>query len=254
MLLQLRHQLRSGDGAMVVQALHGLGGVGKSQLAVEYAHRFANDYDIVWWINAEQPLLIADQIARLANPLQLPVGRNVPDTVEMVLAKLRSRSRWLLIFDNAGHPRDIVTYLPEGSGHVLVTSRFPGWGALGGRLEVDVLTRAETVALLQQRTPDLDVEVADQLATEFGGLPLAAAQGAAYLEQTGLPPADYLRRFRSRRADLLARGEVLGYRGRLDTAWTLSLERLRSDNPAAVQLLHLARGFHRTVREPVSVN
>src|SRR3954468_24008352 len=60
------------------------------------------------------------------------------------------------------------------------------------------------------------------------------------MEQTDLPPRDYLRRFRARRADLLARGEVVGYAGRIDTAWALSLDRLRVEDPAAVQLLELA--------------
>jgi hypothetical protein len=103
-----------------------------------------------------------------------------------------------------------------------------------------VLARAETIALLRARIPALDEELADKLAAELGDLPLAAAQAAGYLEQTDLPAADYLRRFRTHRADLLARGDVLGYHGRVDTAWALSLERLRRDDPAAVQLLELA--------------
>jgi hypothetical protein len=123
---------------------------------------------------------------------------------------------------------------------VLITSRSPGWGALGGRLEVDVLTRAETVALLGARIPALGEELADALAAELGDLPLAAAQAAGYLEQTDLPAADYLRRFRARRASLLARGDVVGYAGRIDTTWSLSLERLRGEDSAAVALLELA--------------
>src|SRR4051794_278616 len=107
-------------------------------------------------------------------------------------------------------------------------------------MEVDVLARAETIALLQARIPGLDEELADKLAAELGDLPLAAAQAAGYLEQTDLPPADYLRRFRTRRADLLTRGDVLGYAGRVDTAWTLSLERLNCEAPSGVQLLQLA--------------
>jgi hypothetical protein len=70
-----------------------------------------------------------------------------------------------------------------------------------------VLARPETVALLQRRIPELDGQLADQLAAELGDLPLAAEQAAAYLEQTGLPPIDYLRRFRTRRDSLLAKGE-----------------------------------------------
>lgn len=70
--------------------------------------------------------------------------------------------------------------------------------------------------------------------------PLAAAQAAGYLESTGLPPSTYLQRFRTRRDSLLASGDVVGYEGRLDTAWALSLERLGANSPAAVQLLQLA--------------
>ncbi|SET47300.1 Tetratricopeptide repeat-containing protein [Geodermatophilus poikilotrophus] len=240
MLAELRRRLRAGQGTLVVQALYGLGGVGKTQLVIEYAHRFAADYDLVWWLDAEQPTLIPEQLAALAARLGLPPGPTVADTVERLLAELRGRDRWLLVFDNADHPQDIAGFRPGGAGHVLVTSRFPGWGALGGRLEVDVLVRAETIALLRARIPELDEELADKLAAELGDLPLAAAQAAGYLEQTDLPPADYLRRFRTRRAILLARGEVVGYRGRIDTAWALSLERLGREDPAAVQLVELA--------------
>jgi hypothetical protein len=243
MLTELRRRLRAGAARLTVQALYGLGGVGKTQLALEYAHRFAADYDLVWWIDAEQPVLIPDQLASLAARLDLPAGPTAADTVERLLAELRGRGRWLLVFDNAERPADIAAYQPGGAGHVLVTSRFPGWGALGGRLEVDVLARAETVALLRARIPTLTEELADKLAAELGDLPLAAAQAAGYLEQTDLPAADYLRRFRARRATLLARGDVVGYSGRIDTAWALSLERLRSEDPAAVQLLELAAFF-----------
>ncbi len=248
---ELHRRLRAGEGVLTVQALHGLGGVGKTQVVVEYAHRFADEYDVVWWIDAEQPVLVPDQLARLATSLAVPVGPAVADTVDAVLSALRGRQRWLLVFDNAERPQDLAGYLPHGPGHVLVTSRQPGWGALGGRLEVQPLTRSGTVALLRRRLPDLDDELAGALAEELGDLPLAVAQAAAYVEETGLPPADYLRRFRTRRSGLLARGEVLGYEGTLDTTWTLSLDRLREHSPAGLRLLHLAAFL---APEPVPVS
>src|SRR3712207_6939104 len=93
---------------------------------------------------------------------------------------------------------------------------------------------------LFRSTPALGGGLADKLPAELGDLPLAAAQAAGYLEQTDLPPADYLRRFRAHRTSLLSRGDVVGYHGRIDTTWALSLEKLRDQDPAAVQLLELA--------------
>jgi hypothetical protein len=237
-LLLLRQRLRAEEGTRAVQALYGMGGVGKTQLSIEYAHRFSADYDLVWWIDAGQPVLIPDQLTRLASRLNI-VEPTVTDTVDRLLAALRRASRWLLIYDNAERPELLLDYLPEGAGHVLVTSRRPDWGALGGRLEVDVLARAETLTLLRRRIPELDVSLGEELAVELGDLPLAVEQAGAYLEQTALPAFDYLRRFRAQRNSMLERGNVLGYHGRLDTAWLMSLERLRRDNPTAVQLLQI---------------
>jgi hypothetical protein len=182
MLTELRRRLHAGESTLVVQALYGLGGVGKTQLAIEYAHRFAADYDLVWRIDAEQPVLIPDQLARLVARLDLAPGPTVTDNVERLLAGLRDRTRWLLGFDNAELPADIADYRPGGAGHVLITSRNPGWGALGGRLEIDVLTRAETIALLRARIPGMSAELADKLAAFLASEPISLALFAEHAE------------------------------------------------------------------------
>ena len=90
----------------MVQALTGMGGVGKTQLATEYAHRFASGYDIVWWVAAEQPGLVVEQVAALAGKLGCAApGAGLAEVRQAVLAELRGRDRWLLVFDNAEDPQ-----------------------------------------------------------------------------------------------------------------------------------------------------
>ena len=153
LLVAVREALLSGDRA-VVQALHGMGGVGKTQLAIEYAHRFAGGYELVWWINAESPALIAEQVAALAAQLGCAEpGAELQAARGAVLAELRVRDRWLLVFDNATGPEDVADGLPAGAGHVLITSRARDWAEIAVPVEVDVLARAESVAILCNRVP-----------------------------------------------------------------------------------------------------
>src|SRR3954464_13613531 len=125
MLAELRRRLRAGEGTLVVQALYGLGGVGKTQLALEYAHRFAADHQLVWWIDAEQPVLIAEQLAALAAQVRPPAGATGPDTGQRLLAPRGRRDGGLLIFDNAERPGDVDDYRPGGVGHVPHQVLFP---------------------------------------------------------------------------------------------------------------------------------
>jgi hypothetical protein len=121
LLVQLRQALAA-DNRVAVQALHGRGGVGKTQLAIGYAYRFAGEYELAWWIAAEDPALMPDQLA--ARTGAAPTGTPTAEAVQLLLEELRTRSRWLLVFDNAEGPEALSGFLPGGTGHVLITTWF----------------------------------------------------------------------------------------------------------------------------------
>jgi hypothetical protein len=239
MLVEVREALLGGDRA-VVQALHGMGGVGKTQLAIEYAYRFAGAYDLAWWINAEQGGLIGEQFAALGSALGcVPAGAGIEAVRFAVLAELRQRGRWLLVFDNAEDPFDITGWLPGGGGHVLITSRARGWTEVAAAIEVDVLARAESMAILQDRVAGLDEADADRLANELGDLPLAVAQAAGFMAETGMPAGQYLALLLTRAGQLLAQAVPGGYPRSLAAATQITATKLAQEDPAAAQLANL---------------
>ena len=152
-LEELRTHILGSDQATVTpQALYGLGGVGKTQIVLEYAHRFKADYNLVWWIPAEQPDLINTSLAELGNRLGHPVRESVEDAADAARDALRRGtpySRWLLIYDNASDVQQLERYLPGGDGHVAITSRNPAWSRVAMPLEVSVFSSAESVGLSQ---------------------------------------------------------------------------------------------------------
>ena len=239
LLAELRERLLAGNAA-VVQALHGMGGVGKTQLAVEYAHRFARYYDLAWWINSEQAELIGDQVAALGLALGSVPPEAATEAVRWaVLADLRERGGWMLVFDNAEHPEDIMPWLPGGGGHVLITSREQGWDEIAAPVEVDVLARPESVAILRARVGGLGEIDADRLADQLGDLPLAIAQAAGFMAETGMVAAQYLDLLRTRAGQLLGRGAPRTYPTSLAAATRLIADRLASEDPAAAELASL---------------
>jgi hypothetical protein len=236
LLAAVRERLLAGDRA-VVQALHGMGGVGKTQLAAEYAHRFAVSYDLAWWVNAEQPGLIGDQFAALGAALScVQPGADAEMVRTAVLAELRERGQWLLVFDNAETPAHITGWLPGGSGHVLITSRERTWTEIAAPVEVDVLARAESVAILRDRVAELSEPDADRLAGELGDLPLAVAQAAGFMAETGMPAVRFLDLLATRARQLLDQAVPGSYPRSLAAATGLIADRLADDDPAAAQL------------------
>ncbi|MFI9817200.1 hypothetical protein [Saccharothrix variisporea] len=221
-------------GVVAVHSLRGLGGVGKSQTAIEYAHRHAADYRVAWWVPAEQPDLVPGHLVRLAAALGVPEDEHALPRLWSLLAE---GSDWLVVFDNAERAGTLHPHLPPG-GHVLITTRNTGFGALGNVVDLDTLPRADSVAFLRKRVEIADAH-ADALADLMGDLPLGLAQAAAYLEETATPPADYLDLLRARGA-LPPAGEVVGYPHTVATAWDLSIVRAQESEPAVLAVLRLA--------------
>jgi hypothetical protein len=231
-------------GATVtVHSLRGMGGVGKTQLANEYAYTHAGAYDLVWWISAEEPTLIPDQFARLADRLGIESDGDPEALRALVHDALRGVHGWLLVFDNADAVDDVRPWLPAVPlppgipGHVVVTTRRRGFSALGRVLDLDVIGPEDAVRLMRARVPAVEHDVALAIAEELGRLPLALEQAAAYLDSTGMPAEEYLALLRTRAAEMFARGRVAQRDDTVASLWDLSLERIDAQSPAAVQLL-----------------
>jgi cellulose biosynthesis protein BcsQ len=241
-LEQVRDKLAGGGVAVVVAlALYGLGGVGKTQLALEYAHRFMADYDLVWWIPSERPEETSTALAELARKMGLPVGDNIAEAADAALEELRrdTTPHWLLIFDNADDPKQLEPYLPTGSGHVLITSRNQAWSHAAEPLEVDVFTVDESIAHLLRHVPEVDPADAAAVAEALGHLPLAVEQASAWLQQTGMPARAYIEQLATQSTRILALNQPSDYATPVVATWNLSFERLKQRSPAAVRLLQI---------------
>ncbi|WP_051966752.1 FxSxx-COOH system tetratricopeptide repeat protein [Kitasatospora mediocidica] len=250
---EVLESLRDGflaEGAPAVQVLLGMGGVGKTQTATEYAHRFAAAYDVVWWIAAEQPEFIAPRLAELSPELGLGSPTDSADAASRVVEALRAgrpHGRWLLIFDNAGPPEELKHWRPAGpaGGHILVTSRDRAWARKDGSLELGVLRRQESLRLLGRLHPGLAPDAAEALAAGLGDLPLAIVPAAAWLQESGMPVSGYLELLEATATEILERTWLPDgdYPRSAAATWLLSLEELRRANPPAAELLELCAHF-----------
>ncbi|MES5817430.1 FxSxx-COOH system tetratricopeptide repeat protein [Streptomyces sp. RG80] len=186
-LSRLRDELTDRSEVVVM----GPGGIGKTQLALEYAYRFAGEYELAWWIRANRP--IGKQLAELAARIgAAPVGTPLAEATEALKAELRERSRWLLVFDDVTDPTALTPHMPNGVGHVLITTR-PALQHSAHSTEFNLdFTRAESIALLRSTLPSLTTVEADAVAAALDDLPLALAHALAVLRD-GMPVREFLR-------------------------------------------------------------
>jgi serine/threonine protein kinase/tetratricopeptide (TPR) repeat protein len=234
-LREIRASLQTSP-VLAVVALHGLGGVGKSQLALEYAYQRAGDYGLVAWIHAEHPETIAAGYSSIGAALGLPDAGNEHEMLATVRSWLEQNGGWLLVFDNVRDPEAIRMYLPRAhDGHVLVTSRHQGWRGLAASMMVDVLERREAIEFLLRRTGETDETCAAQLSQELGRLPLALEEAAAYIEATGRSIANYIPLFRVHREGVLQ--PSTDKLGALQATWELSFREIEQYAPSSSDLL-----------------
>ncbi|MFF4030609.1 FxSxx-COOH system tetratricopeptide repeat protein [Streptomyces sviceus] len=237
--------------------LYGLGGIGKTQIAQEYVHRYGSQYDLVHWIPAEQPNRIPQLLAELGLELGIP-GDTVDERAQATMTALKNNDygRWLLVFDNITESQDtegenqlrdegdttVKRYLPaEGPGHVILTARRSPHEENQISVEVDAFNRSESIALLRRRVDGLSAEDADRIAETLGDFPMAMEIAAAWLRQTAMPLDTYLDRVNSQVSAVLNGDGDTGdsQQESLLAVWRLTVDRLGSERPAAVRLLEL---------------
>jgi MinD-like ATPase involved in chromosome partitioning or flagellar assembly/tetratricopeptide (TPR) repeat protein len=231
-LRDLRNHMRALGGVVVLQ---GIGGVGKTQVALEYVHRYGGAYDIVWWINSDPAQFVDSALSDLSARLGVSIDANPVENARIMVQALSSgqpTDRWLIVLDNAEAFSTIEKLVPQGPGHVIITARNTSWKErLAHPIEIEVFGRDESVAHLKRRLPTISDDEAGRIGEALGHLPLAIANAGAYLAESNAPVADYLQQI-----------EGEGTKGRtvsVQKNWDISLDDLRSKSVAAYRMLQL---------------
>src|SRR5579859_1006747 len=258
LLSRLHDQLQAGKPAALSQpqAISGLGGIGKTHMAIEYAYRYHQEYDVVLWARAENQETLIASYNTIATLLKLPEREAAEQEIikEAVKKWLQAHKKWLLILDNADDLDLLPGFLPPvPGGHILITTRAYDMQRLAQRIEVETLPDGLGALFLLRRAALIasdaelsqvsiqDRALAMQITQELGGLPLALDQAGAYLEATGMSLAQYQQVYQQHRQVLLRerRARVNDHPEGVSTTWSLSFERVEEQQKAAAELLRL---------------
>lgn len=236
------------------QAISGLGGIGKTQSAVEYAYHYYNDYRAVLWARAETHQLLISDFLTIAGLLNLPEkdAQDQNKAVEAVKRWLKEHRDWLLILDNADDLAMVSEFLPPVfGGHILLTTRAQAMGRLAHRINIEKMELEEGALFLLRRAgiivesdvldkaSEAERSKAKEISQKMDGLPLALDQAGAYIEETSCSLADYLDLYEKRGVMILKRrgGLVADHPEPVASTWSLSFEKIKQSNPAATELL-----------------
>ncbi|MFJ6143507.1 FxSxx-COOH system tetratricopeptide repeat protein [Streptomyces anulatus] len=244
-LLAGRRGTTASDSAALV-ALQGPGGIGKTEVAREYTHRYAGDYDLVWWVRSRTPLMAREDFAALATALQVGDGDELRGLITAAQQRLAGLGqRWLIVFDGAEIPQDVLELIPPGVGHVLITTRDASWSADGADVvELPRFERAESVDFVCRRATRLTEEDADQLADVVEDLPLLLDQTAAWLDANPLTDIGrYVADIRDGDPHTLGVAPSGGDPQRFQVVWSTTLNALDESAPHVHELLKLLAYF-----------
>ena len=227
------------QGATALTAIHGLGGIGKTQLARAFAQQRRDQYQLGAWIQAETKVSLMASLSALAPLLGVPAEQDQQAMAVRVMSEISARTPWLVIFDNAVAPEDLRPYVEQltGKGAVLITSRNEQWEGLATSVSVSKWSIKESTRFLLERTKQNDAASAEGLAADLDGLVLALEHAVAYMAAgDGMSLAEYRRVWREK---LKWTAKGYAYPDSVAAALGLSLLGVQKDSAAAYDLLCL---------------
>jgi len=242
LLANMRELLSSGAETNII-ALHGLGGIGKTRLAVEYSHRFSDFYSVVWWIRGEEITTIDNDLTNLARKIGIE-GSKSSDQIYILKSLsgwLEESSGWLLIFDNVENPFNIPDFIMKlDKGHIVITTRNPNWEENVITLPVTPMKTLEACNLLERMTEQHEKKDFEWIAEHLGHLPLALEQVGAYIKENNISTSKYIELLKTSDSDfstkLLPCDE---YPVPVTAAFELTLKKVEKTSKEARELLNI---------------